>query len=421
MSNHIRIHGISSENDFNVLYKSGNTLNSEINGFTMYNSYDSSVSTVTISGVPINFGTQYWVKIQDKITNRYTIKNINIHESCYYECFDTTPTPTPTPTPSPTPTLSVNSASICIGDGKTQACQCTNTATVYFLGTLKEGVTLYTSNTLTTKYYNGLYPNINYNNNLFVYPLGGGPLVADGICITPTPTPTPTSTPATPTPTPTPTRTPTPTPTPRICKSVDEMYIESGNRGGVYYIQATIIVSNLLSGYTEFELTIETENLGPLTLTVPMLENRNYVRYVYDIGAGQNPGNIISSCISNITGDATISCKKYECNVNSCPCVETTPTPTPSSTPTPTPTKAGHCVTVANTNPLNSIDISYYATSGILNCLTIGPNSSVNICIQLDTYAFVRGYESNNGTCTGNPIILNIVDNGTMCSNNGEC
>lgn len=109
MSNYIRIHNINIENDFDVLYKKSNTLQSEKNNFIYYNTYDTTTTTIVLSGISINFGDQYWIKILDKKTNRYIIENINIHESCFYDCFEATPTPTPTktsvtPTPTPTPT-----------------------------------------------------------------------------------------------------------------------------------------------------------------------------------------------------------------------------------------------------------------------------------------------------------------------------
>lgn len=109
MSNHIRLHGINFDNDFDVSYKKSENLDSETSNFTLYDSFDSSTNTVIISGFTINFEEKYWVKLTDKVTNRYIIQNIRIHDECYYVCYDATPTPTPTPTstsgtPTPTPT-----------------------------------------------------------------------------------------------------------------------------------------------------------------------------------------------------------------------------------------------------------------------------------------------------------------------------
>lgn len=109
MSNHIRLYGINFENDFDVLYKKSENLDSETSNFTLYDSFNSSTNTVIISGFTINFGDKYWVKLTDKVTNRYIIQNIRIHDECNYECYDATPTPTPTLTitPTPTPTLTI--------------------------------------------------------------------------------------------------------------------------------------------------------------------------------------------------------------------------------------------------------------------------------------------------------------------------
>lgn len=104
MSNHIRLYGINFENNFDVSYKKSENLDSETSSFTLYDSFDSSTNTVIISGFTINFGDKYWVKLTDKVTNRYIIQNIRIHDECNYECYDATPTPTPTLTITPTPT-----------------------------------------------------------------------------------------------------------------------------------------------------------------------------------------------------------------------------------------------------------------------------------------------------------------------------
>lgn len=104
MSNHIRIHDINFENEFDVLYKVSNNLGNPTTNFTLYDTFDSTITTVVLSGFTINFGDKYWVKLIDKITNRYIIENIDIHEKCYYDCYDITPTPTTTVTPTNTPT-----------------------------------------------------------------------------------------------------------------------------------------------------------------------------------------------------------------------------------------------------------------------------------------------------------------------------
>jgi len=77
---------------------------SQTNNFILYDTYNSSTTNLTISGITIDFDTQLWIKIVDDVTNRYIIENINIHESCYYNCYDLSPTPTSTVTPTITPT-----------------------------------------------------------------------------------------------------------------------------------------------------------------------------------------------------------------------------------------------------------------------------------------------------------------------------
>ncbi len=106
MSIQIRLHNISSTNDFIVSYKSGTTLGSTTSGFTLYDRFDGGITGVTISGVTLNTDTKYWIKLTDTETDRYIIQNIFIHDDCYFNCF-IKPTPTPTPTSTPTPTTSV--------------------------------------------------------------------------------------------------------------------------------------------------------------------------------------------------------------------------------------------------------------------------------------------------------------------------
>jgi hypothetical protein len=105
MSLNVRLHSIVTTNEFSVYYKSGDTLGNPNSGFTYYNSYTGGTTGLVISGVTLSLNTKYWIKIVDEVTKKYIIENIYTHESCFYDCFDTTPTPTPTKTSvTPTPT-----------------------------------------------------------------------------------------------------------------------------------------------------------------------------------------------------------------------------------------------------------------------------------------------------------------------------
>jgi hypothetical protein len=108
MSLNIRLYNINVQNTFTVSFKSGLTLGNPDTGFTFYNTYPPRTTDITISDPSITYGTQYWIKIFDTVTERYIIENIFMHEECYYSCVFPTPTPTPTatstPTPTPTPT-----------------------------------------------------------------------------------------------------------------------------------------------------------------------------------------------------------------------------------------------------------------------------------------------------------------------------
>lgn len=428
MSLHIRLYGINSENDFIVSYKSGETLNSETTGFTSYDSYVAGTTGVTISGVTLSYNTNYWVKIQDSITNRYIIENIVTHEDCYFGCYDSTPTPTPTITPTPTPTFAVNSATICIGDGTTNACLCNRTVTVYFIGTLKEGVTLYTTSALTTKYFDSLYPNINYQNKLYTYPLGGGPLVANGICVTPTPTPTPITPTPTPTPiTPTPTSTPiTPTPTPTICNNILSMNVNSGIGGlGEGYIESQIILESNVSGNTVVEIKTNSAEYGEVFVDVTILAGENY-GYTIDYRGVSYAATNITACVNDVTGDSNILCETFKCEANSCPCNLPTPTPTPTlppTTPTPTPTPIGYCVELTNVDSFTAIDVTYINTSGIESCVLVPAASMVTVCVKHNELSNIHAFENGNGTCSGTNNDTLIVTNPLMtgCTNNGDC
>lgn len=76
----------------------------------------------------------------------------------------------------------VKALSICIGDGVIDACACNQTASVYFAGNFGEGTTIYSDPGLTTLYYNGVYPDIQYNGYLYNIKFGESILIASGDC-----------------------------------------------------------------------------------------------------------------------------------------------------------------------------------------------------------------------------------------------
>lgn len=104
MGLNIRLYNINVQNTFTVSFKSGLTLGNPNTGFTFYNTYPPRTTDITISDPSITYGTQYWIKIFDTVTERYIIENIFTHEECYYSCVFPTPTPTQTPTTTPTAT-----------------------------------------------------------------------------------------------------------------------------------------------------------------------------------------------------------------------------------------------------------------------------------------------------------------------------
>jgi hypothetical protein len=127
----IRLHDIVSPNQFKVYYKQATSPYPMNSGYSLYGTFAAGTSTVNISGVTINFNSNYWFKIEDQTTGRYIIENIETNDPiaymdccpqpvglgavCYHSCYPPTinsitcvglvaPTATPTPTPTPTPT-----------------------------------------------------------------------------------------------------------------------------------------------------------------------------------------------------------------------------------------------------------------------------------------------------------------------------
>ena len=126
----IRLHDIVSPNQFKVYYKQATSPYPMNSGYSLYGTFAAGLTTVNISGITINFNSNYWFKIEDQVTGRYIIENIETNDPiaymdccpqpiglgavCYHSCYpptinslycgDVLPTPTPTPTSTPTPT-----------------------------------------------------------------------------------------------------------------------------------------------------------------------------------------------------------------------------------------------------------------------------------------------------------------------------
>lgn len=78
----IRVHNINFENDFYIKYKESETIDDEINGFIDYNGiYSKDTDVIILSGISINYNTNYWLKLIDSKTGEYVIKNIITDDS----------------------------------------------------------------------------------------------------------------------------------------------------------------------------------------------------------------------------------------------------------------------------------------------------------------------------------------------------
>jgi hypothetical protein len=322
----IRLHDIVSPNQFKVYYKQATSPYPMNSGYSLYGTFAAGTSTVNISGVTINFNSNYWFKIEDQTTGRYIIENIETNDPiaymdccpqpvglgavCYHSCYpptinsiscvglaDPTPTPTPTPTSTPTPTP---------------------TATL--------------------------------------------------VAPTATPTPTPTSTLPGPTATPTPTPTSTPTPTPTItptplpgCSSIvtgeysgSDFYNYPDNqlnftgvpngatinftctandrpnnisiRTALTVLESTGWFGNS-SGYDSGDYWYPTEGTGPITLSITYDNTKTYYIDALTAPALAAPNEV------NDYWEVSIQCLGVPT-----PTPTITPTPTNTATPTPTPT-----------------------------------------------------------------------------------
>jgi hypothetical protein len=85
----LRLHDINVKNDYNVYYKESLTLGDENKGFVKYGDLIKKDNNIIIlSGITINFNSNYWIKIVDSVTKDYVIKNIVIHESKTFKEYD---------------------------------------------------------------------------------------------------------------------------------------------------------------------------------------------------------------------------------------------------------------------------------------------------------------------------------------------
>lgn len=138
----IRLHDIVSPNQFKVYYKQATSPYPMNSGYVMYGTFSANTTTVNISGITINFNSNYWFKIEDQTTGRYVIENIetndaiaysnccpkpiNLNAICYHTCYPPTgvsasctgiaPTVTPTPTATPVCEIPSNITAVCINE-----------------------------------------------------------------------------------------------------------------------------------------------------------------------------------------------------------------------------------------------------------------------------------------------------------------
>lgn len=82
----INIRNISSPNDFIVSYKSGNSVGNVNDNFIPYGTtYTGGTTELSITGLDLKYGEQYWIKIEDLVNGSFIIENIYIHENNYFK------------------------------------------------------------------------------------------------------------------------------------------------------------------------------------------------------------------------------------------------------------------------------------------------------------------------------------------------
>ena len=82
MGLNIRLHNITSDNNFLVEYQPSGYTGTYLTGGT----YTQGTTSVVLSGMTLN--TKYYVRVTDVVTGQYVIQTIttNFDENCY-ECF----------------------------------------------------------------------------------------------------------------------------------------------------------------------------------------------------------------------------------------------------------------------------------------------------------------------------------------------
>lgn len=343
MSNYIRIHNINSENDFDVLYKKSTTIQNQQNGFVLYNTFDSTTTTIVLSGLTINFGDIFWVKILDKKTNRYIIENINIHESCFYDCYDITPTPTNTPTstipttntPTPTPTPTTPTIDKCVqvsyvlkqvdnlGCGifdryyeYTLTYKENGVATdapediTFTVTTDKDGSTEYpillpqgtstvTDDTVLIREWDNCEDRNSFDYSIISTGITPTYSICYSIPVSQTPTPTPTGV--------------------GTCNKITDLVVSGTEILGEGYLRIQINLENNIDISTEFTIQINSTNLGQITQTIRVNQDTKYNSLMLPMGYSFIP-IIDSYCIVMVSGSSKINCNNFNCQDISCPC-----------------------------------------------------------------------------------------------------
>lgn len=86
----IYIKNISSPNNFVLSYKKGNNVGNVNSGFTPYGvlptgtTYPEGTTEIIVSGLTLEYGEQYWIKIEDLVNGSFIVENIYIHDNNYF-------------------------------------------------------------------------------------------------------------------------------------------------------------------------------------------------------------------------------------------------------------------------------------------------------------------------------------------------
>jgi outer membrane biosynthesis protein TonB len=286
--------------------------------------------------------------------------------------------------------------------------------------------------------------------------------------VPPTATPTPTEVP--PTATPTPTATSTPTPTPTVIPTGECYVISNGNISSAHDVSyvdnlGNTVCTTLAAGGSSGDsqnICISTGTSSSITAYISTngsCSGDTVLISVVSLSAScQNAGECVATTPTPtptptatptptpIPPTATPTVTPTPTNTptvtptpTNTPTVTPTPTPTPTevpptatptptatSTPTPTPTiPPGECYIITNGNLSSAHDVSYVDNLGNTVCTTLAiataPGDSQNICITAGTSASITAYDSTNGSCSGNAVVISIVSLATSCQNAGDC